>query len=111
MAWHPLDNPYKAYVRIGGGIVVLHDEMHQMLREIGGHLMVPGDAAALLTLLDAEIARLEGPEGGKDAALAHVQRYELRMLRAAVWEALEAQSLYPATLSSTGRTAAGGTPH
>jgi len=111
MAWHPLDNPYKAYVRMVAGIVVLHDEMHQMLREIGGHLLVPGDPASLLTLLDADIARLDKPEGRIDAAVAHVQRYELRMLRAAVWEALEAQSLYPAMPPSTGRTAAGGGTH
>jgi hypothetical protein len=111
MTWHPLDNPYKAYVRVVGRGVVLHDEMHQMLREIGGHRQVPGDPAALLTLLDGDIARLEGPDGAKDAALAHVQRYELRMLRAAVWEALEAQSLCPAVPPSTGKAAAGGTPH
>jgi hypothetical protein len=111
MTWHPLDNPYKAYVRVVAGSVLLHDEMHQMLREIGAHLLVPGDPAALLMLLDGDIARLEGPEGAKDPALAHVQRYELRMLRAAVWEALEAQSLYPAVPPPTGSAAAGGATH
>jgi hypothetical protein len=111
MTWHPLDNPYKAYVRVVAGSVVLHEEMHQMLREIGAHLLVPGDPGALLTLLDGDIARLEGPEGARDPALAHVQRYELRMLRAAVWEALEAQSPYPAARSSNGPAAAGSATH
>jgi hypothetical protein len=106
--WSPLDNPYKAYVRVAGGAVHLHEEMLQMLREMGGPGTVPADPAALLTLLDAAIARLEGPDGERDPAVAHVHRYELRMLRAAVWEALEAQSPYAAPGTPPGIAAAGG---
>lgn len=109
--WSPLDNPYTAYVRLVGGAVQLHDEMLQMLRETGSHRVPPTDPAALLTLLDADIARLDDPTRVTDPAVAHVHRYELRMLRAAVWEALESQSPYAGPGTPSGLAAAGGGGH